>query len=82
MARDTASVIAQRTQRILAAVEDKEMKFRPGTDILLVADDSISWGDVIDPGLPNALNEAFEVLPDSKYTATYVLFGEDVRRMR
>lgn len=79
---DTANVIAQRTQRILAAVKDKETKFRPGTDILLVVDKSISWGNAIDPGLPNSLNEAFKALPVSKYSATYVIFGADVRRVR
>ncbi|MEZ4620764.1 MAG: hypothetical protein R2867_35375 [Caldilineaceae bacterium] len=82
VACDTANVITQRTQRILAAVEDKEAKFRPGTDILLVVDKSISWGDVIDTTLPNSLNKAFKALPVSKYSATYVIFGVDVRRVR
>ena len=79
---ETNEVIAQRLERILDAVEDKEAKFRAGTDVLLVVDKSISWGDVIAPGLPDALARAIERLPESRYSATYVAYGTDVRRVR
>lgn len=81
-ARDTAEVVEQRKKRILDAIEDKEFKFRAGTEVLLVVDESISWGDVIDPSLPDALEAALNTLPDSKYAATYIIFGSDLRRVR
>ena len=81
-AGDTQGVIAQRTQRILDAIQDKESKFRAGTNVLLVVDESISWGDVIDPGLPDALDVALHMMPGSKYASTYVIFGTDVRKVR
>lgn len=81
-ARDTMEVVEQRKKRILDAIEDKESKFRAETDVLLVVDESISWGDVIDPALPYALEAALNRLPASKYAATYVLFGSDMRKVR
>jgi hypothetical protein len=79
--RDTNETIAERLGRILEAIKDKETKFRAGTEVLLVVDESISWGDVIDPSLPNALRDAVALLPASKYSATYVIFGTNVRQM-
>jgi hypothetical protein len=80
-ARNTSDVITKRLERILEAIQDKETNFREGTDILLVVDKSISWGDVIDPGLPNALKKAVVSLPPSRYSATYVIYGTDVRKV-
>ncbi len=80
--RDTNEVIAERMGRILEAIADKEAKFRAGTDVLLIGDQSIAWGDVIDPGLPDALAEAIRSLPPSSYSATFVAFGADVRQVR
>jgi hypothetical protein len=81
-ARNTDEVIKQRLERILNAIQDKETNFRTGTDILLIVDESISWGDVIDPGLPDALEAALGQLPASNYSATYVAYGEDIRQAR
>jgi hypothetical protein len=76
-------MISERLKRIIDAIREKEINFRDGTKILLIVDESISsWGDVIDPGLPNAIQESIASLPPSKYYATYVKFGEDVRQMR
>lgn len=80
--RNTKVVIGERLERIIDAIRDKEINFRAGTEILLVVDESISWGDVIDPGLPDAIQEAIIPLPPSKYSATYVIFGKDIRRVR
>ena len=76
-------MISERLERIIDAIREKEINFRDGTKILLIVDESISsWGDVLDPGLPNAIQESLASLPPSKYSATFVIFGEDVRQMR
>ena len=76
-------MISERLERIIDAIREKEINFRDGTKILLIVDESISsWGDVLDPGLPNAIQESLASLPPSKYSGTYVIFGEDVRQMR
>jgi len=80
--RNTNEFIAERLNRIIDAIKDKETNFHAGTMVLLVVDESISWGDVIDPGLPNALKETFVSLPPSKYSDTYIIFGKDVRHVR
>lgn len=74
--------IAVRLSRILDALREKERRYRKGTDVLLIVDKSIAWGDVIDPGLPIALEEAARQLPPSRYLATYVAYGSDIRRLR
>jgi hypothetical protein len=81
-ARNTDGVIKQRLERILDAIKDKEANFRAGTDMLLVVEESISWDDVIDPGLPDALEVALGQLSASKYSAIYVVFLRDVRQVR
>lgn len=81
-AHDTMKVVEQRKKRILDAIGDKESKFRTGTDVLLVVDESISSGDVIDPALPHTLEAALNTLPDSRYAATYILFGSNLRKVR
>lgn len=80
--RDIAEVVEQRKNRILDAIKDKQSKFRTGTDVLLVVDESISWGDVIDPSLPDTLEALLSTLPGSKYDATYIIYGSDLRRLR
>lgn len=80
--RNTNEVISERLERIIEAIKDKETNFRVGTLVLLIVDESISWGDMIDPGLPNALEEAIVSLPPSKYSDTYIIFGKDVRQVR
>jgi hypothetical protein len=80
--RDTNDVIKQRLERILDAITDKEANFHAGTHVLLIVENSISWGDVIDPGLPSALGAALPGFPKSKYSATYVAYGSDVRLLR
>jgi hypothetical protein len=50
--------------------------------VLLIVEESISWGDLLDPGLPNALEAALSKLPPSKYSASYVAYGRDVRQVR
>jgi hypothetical protein len=70
--------IAERLARIIEAIKDKEANFRAGTEVLLVVDDSTKWV----PGLPNELEEAIVSLPPSKYSATYIIFREDVRQVR
>jgi len=79
---NTNEVIKQRLERIFDAIEYKEANFHVGTDVLLIVEQSISWGDVIDPGLPDALEAALDQLPTSKYSATYVAYGKDVRQVR
>ena len=78
----TNGVIEKRLERILDAINDKEAKFRAGTDVLLIVEESISWGDILYPGLPDALRAALIKLPPSKYSATYIAFGTDVRQAR
>ena len=56
---NTNEVIEQRLKRIFDAIIDKESNFHVGTDILLIVDESISWGDVIDPGLPESDRNLF-----------------------
>jgi hypothetical protein len=80
--RNTNEVVEERLERIIAAIREKETNFHDGTEILLVVDEAISWGDIIDPGLPNAIQEAAVSLPPSKYSATYIIFGKDVRQIR
>lgn len=79
---NTNDVIKQRLERILDAIKDKEANFHAGTDMLLIVDESISWGDIIDPGLPDALEIALGQFPKSSYSAIYVAFGKDVRQVR
>ena len=78
---NTNEVLKQRLERIINALKDKEANFRMGTDVLLIVDESITWGDMIDPGLPDALNEALDQLPASKYSAIYVVFGTGIRKL-
>jgi hypothetical protein len=78
----TEEVIKQRLKRILDSIKDKEANSGAGKDVLLIVDQSISWGTVIDPGLPDALEAALSKLPPSKYSATYVAYGADVRLVR
>ena len=79
---NTNEVIKHRLERILSAIKDNEANFRAGTDVLLIVEESISWGDVIDPGLPDALEAALSQLPASKYSTTYIAYGTDVRQVR
>jgi hypothetical protein len=80
--RCTSEVVAERLERVLTSVRDKEQRHRAGTDILLIHEESISWGDVIDPELPNQLDAALRDLPPSRYDETYIIYGRDVRRLR
>jgi hypothetical protein len=75
-------VIKQRLERILNPIKDKEVNFHTGTDVLLIVEQSISWGGVLDPGLPDAHKLALSKLPPSKYSATYVAYKKDVRKVR
>jgi hypothetical protein len=81
-ARATDDIIQQRVERIIEAIKEKENNIRTGTDVLLIVDESISWGDVLGQGLPKALSAALGQLPASKYSATFVIYGKDVRQIR
>lgn len=79
--KKTNDIFIERLKRIIEAIKDKESKFYKGTDVLLIVDESISWGDKIDPSLPNAVKNAVTLLPPSNYSAIYVIYGRDIRKI-
>jgi hypothetical protein len=81
-ARDTLEVVGERLRRILDAIVEKEQRYRKGTDVLVIHEQSVSWGDVLEPTLKARLVEKVITFEPSKYSATYIIFNEDVYRLR
>ncbi|HLO13936.1 MAG TPA: hypothetical protein VK206_03840 [Anaerolineales bacterium] len=81
-ARDTLEVVEERLRRILDAIVEKEQRYRKGTDVLVIQEQSVSWGDVLEPTLKARLAEKVINSEPSKYSATYIVFNEDVYRLR
>jgi hypothetical protein len=75
-------VIKQRLERIINSVKDKEINFRQGTDVLLIVEQSTKWADRFDLDLHEEVGAAFDQLPTSKYSAIYVVYGTDIRKLR
>jgi hypothetical protein len=80
--RDTLEVVEERLCRILDALVEKEQRYREGTDVLVIREQSVSWGNVLEPTLKARLAEEVSALEPSNYSATYVTFNEDVYRLR
>jgi hypothetical protein len=81
-ARDTLEVVEERLCRILDALAEKEKRYHEGTDVLVILEQSVSWGDVLEPTLKARLAEEVSTLEPSNYSATYITFNEDVYRSR
>jgi len=81
-ARDTLEVVEERLCRILDAIIDKERRYRKGTDVLVIREQSVSWGDVLEPTLKARLAEELSTLEPSNYSATYITFNEAVYKVR
>ena len=81
-ARNTLEVVEERFRRILDAIVEKEQHYRKGTDVLVIHEQSVSWGDVLEPTLKARLAEKVINSEPSKYSATYIIFNEDVYRLR
>jgi hypothetical protein len=81
-ARDTLEVVEERFCRILNALVEKEQRYRKGTDVLVIQEQSVSWGDVLEATLKARLAEEVSTLEPSNYSATYITFNEDVYRLR
>ena len=81
-ARNTLEVVEERFRRILDAIVEKEQRYRKGTDVLVIHEQSVSWGDVLEPTLKARLAEKVINSEPSKYSATYIIFNEDVYRLR
>ncbi|CAG0932095.1 hypothetical protein TFLX_02455 [Thermoflexales bacterium] len=81
-ARDTLEVVEERLCRILDALTEKEQRYREGTDVLVIREQSVSWGDVLEPTLKARLAEEVSTPEPSNYSATYITFNEDVYRLR
>jgi hypothetical protein len=81
-ARETLEVVKERHHRIINAIIEKEQRYRVGTDVLVVHEQSVSWGDVLETTLKARLAEDISALEHSKYSATYIIFNEDVYRLR
>jgi len=82
VARDAFEVIEKRFVRIIDALVEKEQRYREGTDVLVIREQSVSWSDVLEPTLKVRLADKVSTLEPSKYSDTYVIFGEDVYRLR
>lgn len=80
--RDTLEVVKERLGRILDALMEKEQRYREGTDVLVIREQLISWGDVLEPTLKSRLAEEVSALEPSNYAATYITFNETVYRVR
>ena len=81
-ARDTLEVVGERLRRILDAIVEKEKRYRKGTDVLVIHEQSISWGSILEPTLKARLIEEMITFEPSKYSATYIIFNEDVYKLR
>ena len=81
-ARDTLDVVEERLHRILDALMEKEQRYREGTDVLVIREQSVSWSDVLESTLKARLTEEVSALDPSNYSATYVIFNENVYRLR
>lgn len=81
-ARDMLEVVEERLRRILDAIVEKERRYRKGTDVLVIQEQSVSWGDVLEPTLKARLAEKVITFEQSKYSATYIIFNEDVYMLR
>ena len=81
-ARDTLEVVEERLCRILDALVEKERRYRGGTDVLVIREDSVSWGNVLEPTLKTRLAEEVSTLEPSNYSATYITFSEEVYKLR
>jgi hypothetical protein len=79
---ETLEVVEERRHRIINAIVEKEQRYRVGTDVLLVQEQAVSWGDVLESALKAQLAEDISALEHSKYSATYIIFNEDVYRLR
>ena len=55
---------------------------RKGTDVLVIQEQSVSWGDVLERTLKTYLAEKVINFEPSKYSATYIIFNEAVYRLR
>jgi hypothetical protein len=80
--RDTIEVVEERFRRIRGAILEKEQRYRKGTDVLVIQEQSVSWGDVLEPTLKARLAEMVINSKPSKYSATYIIFNEDVYRLQ
>jgi hypothetical protein len=80
--RDILEVVEERFRRILNAILEKEQRYRKGTDVLVIQEQSVSWGDILEPTLKARLTEKVINSKPSKYSATYIIFNEDVYRLR
>jgi len=81
-ARETLEVVEERLNRILDAIVEKEQRYRKGTDVLVIQEESVSWGDVLEPTLKARLAEKVINSEPSNYSATYIIFNEVVYRLR
>jgi len=81
-ARDTLEVVEERFRRMHAAILEKEQRYRKGTDVLVIQEQSVSWGDVLEPTLKARLAEMVINSKPSKYSAIYIIFNEDVYRLQ
>jgi len=81
-ARETLEVVEERLNRILDAIVEKEQCYRKGTDVLVIQEESVSWGDVLEPTLKARLAEKVINSEPSNYSATYIIFNEVVYRLR
>ena len=75
-------VVEEMFRRIRDAISEKEHRYRKGTDVLVIQEQSVSWGDVLEPTLKTRLAEMVINFKPSKYSATYIIFNEDVYRLQ
>lgn len=80
--RETLEVVEERLHRILDAILEKEQRYRKGTDVLVIQEESISWGDVLEPTLKARLTEKVINFEPANYSATYIIFNELLYRLR
>ena len=72
----------ERLSRILDAVAEKEQRYREGTDVLVIREESVFGCKVLGPTLKAHLASEVSTLEPSRYTATYITFNEEVFKLR
>ena len=77
---DTAAIVEQRFSRIVEALREKEQNYHHGTAVLVIREESVSWGSELGPVLKARL--ALERQRASHYNAIFITFNEDVWKLR
>jgi len=75
---DSHSETEKRLKRILAAIRDKEERYRTGTDVLLIIEERVKYSPLLESELKTKISEAVCHLPKSKYSQRFIVFGEQI----